>query len=109
MENVFLADLKPHEVYDLKGSWVGRQTNHGIEKGKIMKDNDLKRFIILSKGNRRQILNQLKRDTVCFVHHCIPPFDGLFIFYVVSAVCSRSDFWKVIVLSITVCYWVYII
>lgn len=65
MENVFLAQLKPHEMYDLKGSWVGRQTHHkhGLQSGKIMKDNDLKRFIILSKSSRKQIIAQLKRDT----------------------------------------------
>lgn len=63
MENVFLAQLKPHEIYDLKGSWVGRGTDHGIQSGKVMKDNDLKRFVILEKDMQKQIINQLDRDT----------------------------------------------
>ena len=33
MQNIFLADLQPHEKYDLKGSWVDRSTNHGIASG----------------------------------------------------------------------------
>lgn len=36
-ENVFLSELKPSEVYDLKGSWVSRYTNHSIQSGKTLK------------------------------------------------------------------------
>ncbi|ETN98208.1 1-phosphatidylinositol-4-phosphate 5-kinase, partial [Reticulomyxa filosa] len=33
IENIFLANLKPHEVYDLKGSWIARHTHAGIHSG----------------------------------------------------------------------------
>eukprot|EP01083_Nonionella_stella_P238297 835124_1 len=63
MENVFAARLKPTEMYDLKGSWVGRVTAHGLLDGSTMKDSDLKRHIILNDEQRRAVLHQLSRDT----------------------------------------------
>ena len=69
MENIFLAHLQPTEIYDLKGSWIDRSTNHGLNSGKIMKDMDLKKYIILSSENRYKILKQLERDTM-FLSSC---------------------------------------
>eukprot|EP01084_Bolivina_argentea_P292051 501995_1 len=46
MENVFIGELKPNEIYDLKGSWEGRFTKYGLHSGKTLKDLDLKRYII---------------------------------------------------------------
>ena len=63
LENVFLCDLKPNEVYDLKGSWEGRFTKHRLSAGKVMKDLDLKRYIILERTTRTKMLSQLQRDT----------------------------------------------
>eukprot|EP01083_Nonionella_stella_P179360 636547_1 len=62
MENVFLADLKPNEVYDLKGSWYGRSSSSN-PNSKVMKDLDLKRYIVLNESTRRKILHQLDKDT----------------------------------------------
>ncbi|ETO26053.1 phosphatidylinositol-4-phosphate 5-kinase [Reticulomyxa filosa] len=44
MENIFLADLKPHE--------------------KVMKDMDLNRYVIVSKSIREKILYQLESDSI---------------------------------------------
>eukprot|EP01083_Nonionella_stella_P069642 185771_1 len=63
MENVFLGDLKPNEMYDLKGSWEGRYTKYGVYAGKVMKDLDLKRYMILNEQKRTKILQQLDMDT----------------------------------------------
>merc|ERR1712228_97542 len=30
LENVFVAGSKPHECYDIKGSWIDRHTNHHV-------------------------------------------------------------------------------
>ena len=62
-ENIFLSSLKPSEVYDLKGSWVGRYTKYSIQSGKTLKDGDLKRFIVLNKTTREQLINQLTADS----------------------------------------------
>lgn len=77
MENVFIAKLKPHEVYDLKGSWQGRYTHHGPRTGKTMKDLDLKRFIILSKRNLKFITKQLAKDTQFLADHQIMDYSLL--------------------------------
>ena len=69
MENVFPADLQPNEVYDLKGSWVGRYTHYGVHSGKVMKDMDLKRYIIVDKATRTTMLKQMDRDTA-FLERC---------------------------------------
>jgi len=63
MENVFVGDLQPNEMYDLKGSWVGRYTHYGVHSGKVMKDLDLKRYVIMDKSTRKKMLRQLDRDT----------------------------------------------
>ena len=64
MENVFLANLQPHEKYDLKGSYIDRSTKHThVNSGKVMKDLDLKKFIILSNENRIKIIKQMEIDT----------------------------------------------
>ena len=90
MENVFLAQLKPHEVYDLKGSWVGRGTDHGIKSGKVMKDNDLKRFIILNRKNQSQILEQLDRDAKFLEDHEIMDYSLLLGIYHMK-ICTASN------------------
>jgi len=68
-ENVFLSQLKPSEVYDLKGSWVNRYTKYSIQSGKTLKDGDLKRFIVLNKNTREQLINQLTSDSQ-FLSRC---------------------------------------
>merc|ERR1719471_1542215 len=61
MENVFVANMKPHEVYDIKGSWVDRNTSHRTESGKLMKDNDLHKRMIMRPHMRAMFLNQLNK------------------------------------------------
>eukprot|EP01084_Bolivina_argentea_P034994 64867_1 len=60
MENVFLGDLKPNEVYDLKGSWVGRMTKQRVG---VMKDLNLQRYIVLTEKTRKKLIKQLEVDT----------------------------------------------
>lgn len=62
-ENVFLSKLKPSEVYDLKGSWVGRHSNYNVQSGKTLKDGDLKRFVILTEKTRTTLIKQLNSDS----------------------------------------------
>eukprot|EP01083_Nonionella_stella_P017556 49124_1 len=69
-ENVFLSDLKPSEVYDLKGSWVNRYTKYTIESGKTLKDADLKRFIVLNDQCRDQLIHQLQSDSKFLAETC---------------------------------------
>merc|ERR1712096_489215 len=47
IENIFYAELDPQEKYDIKGSWVGRNTGRRVDEKKLMKDNDLRRKLIL--------------------------------------------------------------
>ena len=61
-ENVFLSELKPSEVYDLKGSWVNRYTNLSIQSGKTLKDGDLTKFIVLNAETKKQVIRQLAAD-----------------------------------------------
>ena len=77
MENVFLGDLKPNEVYDLKGSWEGRVTFESVHSGKVMKDLDLKRYIILSKKQRTKIIKQLNGDTMFLCENNIMDYSML--------------------------------
>jgi len=77
MENVFEGDLKPTEIYDLKGSWVNRSTNHELYSGSVMKDIDLKRPIILEERNTKRILQQLERDSTFLREHQIMDYSVL--------------------------------
>lgn len=68
MENIFVADLHPHEKYDIKGSWVDRGTSYKVSQGKVMKDNDLhmkrtRGLVILSEEQTDNLLEQLDEDS----------------------------------------------
>ena len=63
MKNIFVSGLDPHEKYDIKGSWVSRHTNHHIESGKLMKDEDLHKRIIFTKETAHAKYMQMKHDT----------------------------------------------
>ena len=74
LKNVFYCDLtknliKLDEIYDIKGSWIDRSTNHYVESGKLMKDCDLHKTLKLSKNESNKLYNQLKRDSV-FLSKC---------------------------------------
>ena len=74
MENIFNnQNLKIHERYDLKGSWVGRKSVKGKKtqeqyKG-TMKDLDLQKRIIIGSDSRGHLLEQLQHD-VEFLTSC---------------------------------------
>lgn len=64
MGNVFNTNLKIHERYDLKGSWVNRSTRkHAANpRGLLGKDMDLKRKLNIPEEKRRPIVMQLEAD-----------------------------------------------
>jgi len=63
-KNIFSAlDATPDEIYDIKGSWVGRNTNNIIWDRKLMKDNDLHRELLLESEKSNAIYKQLEKDT----------------------------------------------
>eukprot|EP01084_Bolivina_argentea_P311706 539575_1 len=90
-ENVFLSKLKPSEVYDLKGSWVGRYTKYGIDSGKTLKDGDLKRFIVLNTQCRKQLINQLDRDSKFLSQINIMDYSLLLGIYHLKMVTNNND------------------
>jgi len=63
IENIFYAELDPQEKYDIKGSWVGRNTGRRVDEKKLMKDNDLRRKLILDFVVQTKLMKQLKLDT----------------------------------------------
>lgn len=83
MENIFIDEMYPQEIYDIKGSWVDRHTAYKVapswttkdtkhqkmrRERKTMKDNDLhirseRGVIILSENGSEKLLNQLEKDT----------------------------------------------
>eukprot|EP00483_Globobulimina_turgida_P001467 UN01469 len=63
MENVFPGNTEPQETYDLKGSWIARHTNHHSDEGKLMKDEDLHKQLLLNNHMSSKIYSQLYKDT----------------------------------------------
>merc|ERR1711933_256649 len=63
LENVFVAGSKPHECYDIKGSWIDRHTNHHVESGKLMKDQDLHKTLKLMPSISASMYKQLRADS----------------------------------------------
>ena len=66
MNNVFDTKNKINEIYDLKGSTVGRLAEPGEN---IMKDLDIKQLIYIGPVRKQILLNQLNRDSH-FLEHC---------------------------------------
>lgn len=69
MENLFPADrsLRISERYDLKGSWVNRQTLKGKDRLKprssvTLKDCDLEEKFLVGEQTKEKLLQQLRRD-----------------------------------------------
>ena len=63
MKNIFSPTNKPHEAYDIKGSWINRHTKYLIEQGKLMKDEDFRKTIFLPKDISKQTWEQMSHDT----------------------------------------------
>jgi hypothetical protein len=65
MENVFPSISSPHELYDLKGSTIGRTYKPSNENETIIyKDLDLKRKIKIKPGLNKKVIQQLMLDSV---------------------------------------------
>merc|ERR1719242_769990 len=63
LENIFVEGTKPHEMYDIKGSWIDRHTNHHVESGKLMKDQDLHKTLKLVAQRADELHKQLRKDS----------------------------------------------
>ena len=80
---------------DLKGSWVGRYTNHGLFDGGCMKDQDLKRHVILNDHNRNSVISQLSKDTEFLASHNIMDYSlllGIHYMKIATIDDDKSDF-----------------
>ena len=67
---------------DVSSAIVDGRTNSFSDRatyqsGKVMKDNDLKRFVILNKDTQKQIIRQLDRDTKFLEEHEIMDYSLL--------------------------------
>jgi len=83
LENVFVPGEEPHEKYDIKGSWIDRHTNHHVESGKLMKDEDLHKTLLLNEDESEKIYKQLKEDSKFLSSHKIMDYSMLIgIYYV---------------------------
>merc|ERR1712087_422494 len=69
MSNVFPPKAEPQETYDVKGSWVARHTNHHSDAGKLMKDEDLHKQLLLDAKVSGRIYSQLHSDSL-FLEQC---------------------------------------
>ena len=63
MENVFPPNTEPQETYDIKGSWIARHTNHHSDAGKLMKDEDLHKQLLLNDDVSSKMFDQLYKDS----------------------------------------------
>eukprot|EP01098_Paradermamoeba_levis_P001455 TRINITY_DN11738_c0_g1_i1.p1 TRINITY_DN11738_c0_g1~~TRINITY_DN11738_c0_g1_i1.p1 ORF type:complete len:279 (-),score=81.25 TRINITY_DN11738_c0_g1_i1:178-1014(-) len=84
MENLFPLDLKIKEIYDLKGSSVGRSGGGGGNELVILKDLDLKRKIQLGDEKKKLLLEQIEIDCEWLESQHIMDYSLLFI------VCDRD-------------------
>ena len=79
MENLFHSAPggKPHESYDLKGSWVDRHANvHDASSG-AFKDMDLHKPLRLDRAVAQGILKELKEDSALLAKHNIMDYSLL--------------------------------
>ena len=78
-----IASRQDLEVYDLKGSWVGRSTaadangRRGDTQGKTMKDNDLQEPMYLSHDDQEQLSSQIEKDSAFLQRHNIMDYSLL--------------------------------
>merc|ERR1712154_340611 len=65
------------------GSWIDRHTNHHVESGKLMKDQDLHKTLKLVPQRAAEIYKQLKRDSKFLMNQNIMDYSVLLgIYYV---------------------------
>lgn len=75
MNNWFNTSFTPNEVYDLKGSTVGRTNIEG--KGSILKDLDIKRKLYMRSDLKEKFLEQLEKDAQFLAQHNIMDYSLL--------------------------------
>eukprot|EP01083_Nonionella_stella_P183907 665791_1 len=76
LENVFVAKCKPHEIYDIKGSWIDRHTNL-IDSGKLLKDQDLHKTLKLLPNTADNMYKRLESDSTFLATHNIMDYSLL--------------------------------
>ena len=84
MRNVFPPHSEPQETFDLKGSWVARHTNNHSDLGRLMKDEDLHKQLLLERTVSSRIHGQLRRDTDFLRGHGIMDYSLLLGIYYVA-------------------------
>eukprot|EP01083_Nonionella_stella_P145626 456665_1 len=99
MESVFNTDLEVHERYDLKGSWIDRNTDDRRDLGEktfrsaVMKDSDLHTRFWLSQSNRKALIQQCFSDSSFLRDHQIMDYSLLIGVHYVRQ--RRETPWKV--------------
>ncbi|ETO21262.1 G-protein-coupled receptor family protein, partial [Reticulomyxa filosa] len=91
LANVFVPNLEPHEKYDLKGSWIDRHTNHHVELGKLMKDEDLKKALLLDPGQSSEMFQRLVHDTQFLMEQQVMDYSLLLGIYYVGVDPKKID------------------
>lgn len=76
MNNWFNTQFNPNELYDLKGSTVGRTTLEA-KKGSILKDLDIKRKLYLPPNIKKEFIEQLERDSKFLASHNVMDYSLL--------------------------------
>ena len=77
MNNWFSTPSPLNEVYDLKGSTLGRSSGEDVKQGSILKDLDIKRKIYLDEDIKKLYLDQLYMDSQFLAQHNVMDYSLL--------------------------------
>lgn len=78
MNNVFATPSPLNEVYDLKGSTLGRSSGEDVPKGSLLKDLDIKRkFHLPDAAVEERFLEQLQADSQFLAQHNVMDYSLL--------------------------------
>lgn len=78
MNNVFATPSPLNEVYDLKGSTLGRSSGEDVPKGSLLKDLDIKRkFHLPDSDVEQRFLEQLHADSQFLAQHNVMDYSLL--------------------------------
>jgi 1-phosphatidylinositol-4-phosphate 5-kinase len=78
MNNVFATPSPLNEIYDLKGSTLGRSSGDDVPKGSILKDLDIKRKLYMADdGLKKLYLDQLYLDSQFLAQHNVMDYSLL--------------------------------
>jgi len=80
MENAFPPEYTMFERYDLKGSTVGRYatTEEKRSDKAILKDLDIRRSIVVGDAMKKQLMEQLEKDTKLLADNHVMDYSFLF-------------------------------